>query len=92
MANPIAQKDEKVDQYTPLEYVKYITKRSAYIRQQTKHSNQCSVSSQVRPTVLNRSASVTCFPLEKYPAAIFASISTRESGGMRWSERIISHT
>lgn len=45
--------------------------------------NQCSVSSHVRPTVLMRSASVTCLPLVKYPEAIFASISTRESGGKR---------
>lgn len=47
------------------------------------HHHQCSVSSHARPTVLTKSASVTFFPLEKYPAAIFASISTRESGGIR---------
>ena len=47
--------------------------------------NQWSVSSHVRPTVFAKSASVTFFPLVKYPEAIFASISTRESGGIRWS-------
>ena len=43
----------------------------------------CSVSFQVLPTIFTKSASVTCFPLEKYPAAILASISTRESGGIK---------
>lgn len=50
-------------------------------------SAQCSVSSHVRPTVLTRSASVICLPLVKYPAAILASISTRESGGRRCSAK-----
>ena len=59
--------------------------------QDSNHSRaQCSVSSQVRPTVLKRSASVSCLLLEKYPAAILASISTRESGGMRWSKGTIN--
>lgn len=52
---------------------------------------QCSVSSQVRPTVLTRSSLAMLFPLVKYPAAIFASISTRESIGIRCSTHAPKH-
>src|SRR6266852_6381972 len=53
--------------------------------------HQCSVSSQVRPTVLTRSSVAMLFPLVKYPAAIFASISTRESIGIRCSTHVPEH-
>ena len=53
--------------------------------------HQCSVSSQVLPTVRTRSSLVMPFPLVKYPAAIFASISTRESIGIRCSTRVLDH-
>jgi hypothetical protein len=51
-----------------------------------------STSSHVRPTVLVRSDSVIALPDVKYPAAILASISTLESGGIRCSviRRVVS--
>ena len=63
----------------------HIEKQNKQNKTKQKKMGQCSASSHVLPMVLNKSASVTCFPLEKYPEAILASISTRESGGMRCS-------
>ena len=95
--NNCDQKSQLLAHYLKLSTAKISCKNSIYISSFTDiveksiltkysgqgHQAQCSVSSQVLPTVFTKSASVTCFPLEKYPAAIFASISTRESGGMR---------